>query len=234
MTRLGLLMVRLACASSLFVAAPIASAQDAQAPTEVPKPANTEETPEIVVQGWRRDKAMDAFMRGDFATAEIEFRNNARCIRRQELQFEAGVRDATSLAPSNGTEFGNVNLPPIFNQPQRVDEIIERTCHSKEWQLYMIGLSQIQLGRYAEAKRSLYSVTRMSKEDLLFDAHFRVALLELLDGNIKRADRRLSHLDGMQRICTRRGSRCEIHADLDAAVEYLRRAIADARAGRLR
>jgi hypothetical protein len=32
------------------------------------------------------------------------------------------------------------------------------------------------LGRFAEAKKSLNIVTRMSKEDLLFNAHYRVGL----------------------------------------------------------
>jgi hypothetical protein len=95
--------------------------------------------------------------------------------------------------------------------------LILTTCHSKEWQLYMIALSQIQLGRFAEAKKSLHSVMRMSKEALLFDAHHRFGLLELLKGDVESADCRLAHLMRMQRSCQARGAGCEVHADLEAA-----------------
>jgi tetratricopeptide (TPR) repeat protein len=182
----------------------------------------------VLVEAWRRDRALDAFLRGDFATAEVEFKKNVRCIRRVELQLDYALRQAIIDAGRNfaaGVAYG----PRIHNLPQRPDEITERTCYSKEWQLYMIGLSQIQLGRFDEAKKSLYSVMRLSKEDLLFDAHYRVGLLELLEGDVESADRRLTHLTRMERRCLARGSRCEVHADLEAATSYLSRAVADAR-----
>lgn len=183
----------------------------------------------VFVESWRRDRALDAFMRGDFATAEVEFQKNVRCIRRNETQLEYAVRHG-----SEGTFFvynGALNAPKIHNLPLQPDQIAERTCHSKEWQLYMIGLSQLQLGRFAEAKKSLSSVMRLSNEELLYDAHYRVGLLELLEGDVETANRRLSHLKRMQRICEARGSGCEVHADLDAATSYLSRAVADARHG---
>ena len=164
-------------------------------------------------------------MRGDFATAEVEFKKNVRCIRRNELQQDYAF-DRASL-PQAGT----ADMPNIPNLPLRPDQIAERTCYSKEWQLYMIGLSQIQLGRFAEAKKTLYSVMRMSKEDLLFDAHYRVGLLELLEGDIESANRRLDHLTKMQRKCQARGARCEVNADLEWATNYLTRAVANARQG---
>lgn len=183
------------------------------------------EQPVVMVEAWRRDRALDAFMRGDFATAEVEFKKNVRCIRRNELQQDYAF-DRASL-PQAGT----ADMPNIPNLPLRPDQIAERTCYSKEWQLYMIGLSQIQLGRFAEAKKTLYSVMRMSKEDLLFDAHYRVGLLELLEGDIESANRRLDHLTKMQRKCQARGARCEVNADLEWATNYLTRAVANARQG---
>ena len=190
----------------------------------------------VLVEAWRRDRAMDAFLRGDFATAEIEFGKNVRCIRRNELQFDASILQAVSAATNarlspNGPGLGDVNVPTIHNLPQRGEEIAERTCYSKQWQLYMIGLSQIQLGRFADAKKTLYTVAWMSKEDLLFDVHYRIGLLELLDGNIDRANRRLVHLARMQRSCRVR-PKCEVDADLSAATAYLTSAVADARQGR--
>jgi hypothetical protein len=179
------------------------------------------------VEAWRRDRALDAFLRGDFATAEVEFRKNEQCIRRVELQIDGAIRQG--LVEQDRTTGPQGNGPGIHNLPLRPEQIRERTCHSKQWQLYMIGLSQIQLGRFEDAKKSLYSVTRMSKEDLLFDAHFRVGLLELLEGDIEKADRRLSHLAGMQRSCRARS--CEVDADLTVATTYLTNAVAAARHG---
>lgn len=220
------------------MASPIAAAQEAPAPA--PATAHADVQPgakedEVVVIGrYHRDRAMDAFLRGDFATAEIEFQNNLHCIQRLERQKEDAIQQASSDAITASMNAsvgipGGVGTVNIFNYPQRADEIADRTCHSPQWQLYMIGLSQIQLGRFAEAKRSLYRVTRLSREDAMFDAHYRIGLLELLDRNIDAADRRLAHLSSMQRSCRKRGARCEFHADLDMATAYLRHAIEDAR-----
>jgi hypothetical protein len=190
-----------------------------------------EEQQVVLIEAWRRDRALDAFLRGDFATAEVEFSKNVRCIRRNELQLEYTLRQGMIGAFFPGANAGQRDAPNIHNLPLRPDEIAERTCHSKEWQLYMIGLSQIQLGRFAEAKKSLYRVTRMSKEDLFFDAHYRVGLLELLDGDVESASRRLARLTSMERSCRARGERCEVSADLEVATAYLSRAVADARHG---
>jgi hypothetical protein len=218
MKRLVLLAALMNCGLAFGYAEPGGAANESQ-----PAAAPGEEQQVVLVEAWRRDRALDAFLRGDFATAEIEFRKNVQCIRRNELQLDAAFRHAIFAAANEA--------PKIPSLPQRAEEIAERTCYSKEWQLYMIGLTQIQLGRFAEAKKSLYAVTRMSKEDLLFDAHYRVGLLELLDGDVESANRRLARLTSMERRCRARGERCEISADLEVATDYLARAVADARHG---
>ncbi len=206
-----------------------------QAPTD--EAASQEDDPVVVVEGFRRDRAMDAFLRGDFATAEVEFRNNWRCIWRNERLFEASLHQAASdairasLSPTGGG-LGDVNVPRIHNIPLRPEEIAERTCFRPEWQFYMMGLSQIQLGKFAEAKQSLYRVAGLSRDLLMFDAHYRIGLLELLDHDVDRAARQLTELRKMQRHCRYRGARCEVHADLDFAAAHLQRAIADARRGK--
>jgi hypothetical protein len=192
-----------------------------------------EEQQVVLVEAWRRDRAMDAFLRGDFATAEIEFRKNVQCIRRSELQLDYSLQQGAN-GMGRAILPGANAAPNIHNLQLRPDEIRERTCFSKEWQLYMIGLTQIQLGHFAEAKKTLYRVTQMSKEDLLFDAHYRVGLLELLDGDIESANRRLVHLTSMRRSCRARGDRCEVNSDLEVATAYLARAVADARHGVVR
>lgn len=187
----------------------------------------SEEQQVVVVEGWRRDRALDAFLRGDFATAEVEFRKNLECVQRHERNFEYALRQGL-IEMARG--FPNAF---IHNLPKNPDEIRERTCYSKEWQLYMLGLSQIQLGRFDEAKKSLSSATRLSKEELFYDAHYRVGLLELMEGDVESADRRLAHLTKMARSCSAR-SKCEVKADMEVATAYLTRAVANARQGVLR
>ena len=210
-----------------IAAAPLASAQAA-----ADAPANEASDPVIVVEAFRRDRALDAFLRGDFVTAEAEFEKNWKCIWRNERLFEAGVRQAMSdhIGGSQGGR-NYMSQQSYLSMARRPDEIRERTCFNAEWQFYMMGLSQIQLGKFAEAKKSLYRAAEATKEELMFDAHYRIGLLELLDGNIENADRRLSYLSKLQRRCNNRGMRCEIHADLDAATDYLKHAIVNARRG---
>jgi hypothetical protein len=192
-----------------------------------------EEQQQIVVEAWRRDRALDAFLSGDFATAEVEFRKNKACIRRVALQQEAAFREGLVEADRSSMR-GAAADPGIHHLPQNPDQIRERTCHNKEWQIYMIGLSQIQLGQFAEAKKSLYSVMSLTKEDVFFDAHYRVALLELMDGNVEKANRRLAHLVDVQRRCDAKGARCVLHGDLDEATSYLAHAVASAQRERSR
>jgi hypothetical protein len=214
--------------ATAIAAAPLATAQAA-----VDAPANEGSDTEIVVEAFRRDKALDAFLAGDFAKAEAGFQENWKCIWRNQRLFEAGVRQAMSesLAPSQGIGRTYMSEQQYLSMVQRPEEVRERTCFNAEWQFYMMGLSQIQLGKFAEAKKSLYRAAEATSEELMFDAHYRIGLLELLDGNIENADRRLAYLSKMQRRCNNRGARCEIHADLDAATGYLKHAIVNARRG---
>jgi TolA-binding protein len=222
-----LLAALMNCGLAFGFAEPGTGANQAQPAAAATTAVQGEDLQVVLVEAWRRDRALDAFLRGDFATAEVEFRKNVQCIRRNEQQLDYALRQGQIEMQRAFM----ANAPSIHNLPVRPEEIRERTCHSKEWQLYMIGLSQIQLGRFAEAKKSLYDVTRMSKEDLLFDAHYRVGLLELLDGDVESAKRRLAHLTRMNRSCQARGSGCEVSADLEVATAYLTRAVADAGQG---
>jgi tetratricopeptide (TPR) repeat protein len=220
-----LLQVALATA---IAAAPLASAQAA-----ADAPANEGSDTEIVVEAFRRDRALDAFLRGDFAAAEAGFQENWKCIWRNQRLFEAGVRQAIldATTGSQGTGRTYMSQQSYLSMARNPDEIRERTCFNAEWQFYMMGLSQIQLGKFAEAKKSLSRAAEATSEELMFDAHYRLGLLEVLDGNIENADRRLSYLSKLQRRCKNRGLRCELHEELDEATAYLRHAIVNARRG---
>ncbi|MES1199919.1 MAG: hypothetical protein ABUS57_00505 [Pseudomonadota bacterium] len=219
--------------------APATGAPASAAPSTEAAPTN-EDT--IVVQGYR-DRAMSAFLRGDFVTAEREFGNNLSCIQRIEtlnsFAFEQARTDElrADASAAMGPPGAAVTAPaPMasYNIHSRRARVPERTCEGPDWQLYMMGLSQIGQGKLRQAKDTLYRVVRSSNNQYLFDAHYRVGLLELMDGNINEADSRLTHLRQMQHFCDARGEACEIKAELDYEVAYLAYAISAARRGQLR
>lgn len=229
MKALVALVIGMACAF-----APAGAIAQSDTGAEAAPAAQPDET--IVVTG-RRDRALDAFLRGDFVTAEEEFRNNLRCIQRVDRQREASIEQAVSdsitasMLASVGAGGEPLSLmqsaghpPQIYNTPANVHRIAERTCHSPEWQLYMVGLSQIQQGELTDARHSLTLASR-SRDELMFDAHFRIGLIDLMNGDVDRAERSLLRLNALQRNCDMRGARCEVHAELDAATSYLRSAI---------
>ena len=84
-----------------------------------------EEQQQIVVEAWRRDRALDAFLSGDFATAEVEFRKNKACIRRVALQQEAAFREGLVEADRSSMRSATAD-PGIHNLPQNPDQIRER------------------------------------------------------------------------------------------------------------
>jgi hypothetical protein len=73
--------------------------------------AHDDEQQVILVEAWRRDRALDAFLRGDFATAEVEFRKNVQCIRRNELQMDYSLSRASLPQASTAREPDTHNLP---------------------------------------------------------------------------------------------------------------------------
>jgi tetratricopeptide (TPR) repeat protein len=196
---------------------------------------------------------MAAFMRGDYAAAEIGFNENLRCIQRvervQELAYDQAIANSITAevnaqSPSAGSIPGqNIEsaaarqlstMPQGYNTRRRDNRplpVREHTCEQPEWQHYMIGLSQIQLGRLEEARQSFYRTITLSKHRNLYDAYFRIGLLELvLNNDVARAERQLEALERMQNVCELQGWDCDLHAELDGDVEDLRFAIAEARA----
>jgi tetratricopeptide (TPR) repeat protein len=212
-----------------------AAAPSAEAPSAV-------EDEVVVVQGYR-DRAMSAFLRGEFEVAEREFAANLSCIQRVEtlrtFAFEqsrvneqmADNNAAIGASLAAGTAAPTALPATGYGIHERRERVPERTCESPYWQHYMMGMSQIGLGRLDEAKATLYRVVNEANNQYFFDAHYRVGLLELLDGNIDLAERRLTHLRRMQRLCNRRGDSCEIRGELEHAIAQLDYSIGAARRG---
>jgi tetratricopeptide (TPR) repeat protein len=224
----------LAIIAASFVAGP-AAAQDADENSEAV------ESDDVVVEGRPRDRAMAAFQRGDFETAAVEFHENYQCVVRQrQRMLDVGTRVQTTLderGQSGAVETVTDGAQTVIEEQDAEELVVGRICEEADWQLYMMGMSQLELGRFAEAKDAFYRVIRMSSDKFLYDAHFRIGLLELLDGNVNLADERLERLREIQRICRWRANNCgrgeaDVNDDLDTEVAYLERAIASRRQAR--
>ncbi|NHK28524.1 hypothetical protein FF098_011455 [Parvularcula flava] len=221
---------------------PAHAMQDEDAPASEP-PTQEEEDVITIFGGGPRDEAMAAFMRGDYPTAELEFGKNLRCAERVEMMedfaYESARGNQTAAdagaggsAPAGGGDLTAQSRPSgtDYNSGQRPDEedIAARSCDMPAYQIYMIGMSQVKQGKNAEAKANFYRVIAMSKDERFFDAHYRIGLLELLDGNVDKAEERLAHLKVLQERCQRRGERCEWRDELDEAVAFLDAAVTNA------
>lgn len=227
----------LCCTAAVLAAAPAALAQEEAAAGD--EQAERAEAPvdEIVVIGpkMRRDRAMDAFLRGDFETAELEFGKNARCVQRLESQrkwaHEQFVSDSITAemlgnagGPSAGQRQPSVS-PSYQGPPASPTRTPKRTCEDEAFQLYMQALSLLQLGRYAEAKKLFYRVIALRKDISVYDAHYRIGLLEVVAGDLKKANDRLAHLKTLQKRCRRIGDKCEVADEIDESIIILASAI---------
>jgi len=197
---------------------------------------------EVISRGVKKatDPAMSAFLAGDFATAEIEFERNAFCALRATRNFRAGVEGArdSALDSSIGAEASLSTQPsgdlsggavivapsapasaPSTNLSTSGDDkgatTNKRTCADRGFQLYMAGLSQIKLGKLEDAKDSFRRSIVLRRD--IHDAHFRLALLEYQDGNLKKATRHFKQLKRLESKC----KRCEFKETIKGQVQYL-------------
>lgn len=179
------------------------------------------------------DPAMSAWRAGDYATAEIEFDRNAFCALRAERNFTSGkeaARDSsitanvaadavgppqvtggqggvsiTEAAPAPTSQFNSSNF-------KKNKSATKRTCEDRGFQLYMRGMSQLKLGKRAEAKESFSRAAAMRKN--LYDAHFRLSLLEYQDGNIKEANKQFKKLKKLKSRYKKGAANKEIKAQI--------------------
>jgi len=215
---------------SLAISAP-AYAQDNASESEQIEPMD-----EIIVKGTRQnDPAMSAWLAGDYVTAEIEFNRNAFCAKRATSNFRAGVEAARDSSIQNdigagnnaasgaSSEGGNAatatgSSPRTTINTRNLSKNKEgkrRTCEDRGYQLYMAGLSQIKLGKIEDAKESFKRATVHRKT--LYDAHFRLALIEYQEGDLKKAERQFKRLKQIQNRCRK----CDAKAEIAGQVQYL-------------
>lgn len=195
---------------------------------------------EIIARGTiQTDPAMSAWNAGDFATAEIEFKRNAFCALRAERNFTSGVESARDNSirsdvavdavgpPQVSGGQGGVIITPSAPPPSPVtrlnssdfkneDSPSTRTCEDRGFQLYMMGMSQLKLGKREDAKKTLIRAANMRKN--LSDAHFRLSLLEYQDGNIDKAKKHLKKLHKLESRCRT----CKAKDEMKAQLQYLK------------
>lgn len=201
---------------------------------------DAEPVDEVISQGSiQTDPAMSAWNSGDFATAEVEFKRNAFCALRVERNFRSGVegaRDSTVRADvgvdfdqaaagaggQGGAPIGRTAPPPTpsanieSSNFRNKDSETKRTCEDRGFQLYMMGMSQLKLGKTAEAKESLIRAAAMRKN--LYDAHFRLSLMEYQDGNIEKAHKQFKKLRKLESKC----KGCDAKDEIKAQIKYLK------------
>lgn len=195
----------------------------------------------VTVTGIQNDAAMLAFQAGDYATAEVEFLDNAMCALRRERNListaenaRISAQRAETFANSTGTNSGastrgadagaQTNTPTGLAASSGVAARntqlkLDRTCESRGRQLYFAGLSQIQLGKTDDALRSFERATVASK--ILYDAHYKIGLIKLLSGDKRAARTQLKKID---RILTRCRN-CEAKQEIIDRRDHLTKAI---------
>ena len=202
--------------------------------------AQSAEVPDEVIATARKqtDPAMSAFLAGDYETAEIEFDKNAFCALRVERIFRSGVESArdesirSTLAGNSNTQAQPTGGPGagagagISSAPSNVvinginssdfqTSNKRRTCENRGFQIYMKGLSQLELGKTAEAKQTLAQATKVHR--YLYDAHFKLSLLEYQSGNLEDAKKELKKLKKIAARC----KRCVAKPEIEGQVQYL-------------
>ena len=196
---------------------------------------------EIVSHGSiQKDPAMSAWNAGDYETAEIEFGKNAFCALRSERNFLSAVESAressinANVASGIGATVGSTAGIPSGSgssgsQPQPTSSTrlnsnnfknknsnLKRTCEDRGFQIYMMGMSQLKLGKRDEAKKTLIRAAKMRKT--LYDAHFRISLLEYQDGNIEQANKHFKKLRKLES----KYKKGENHKEIKAQIKYLK------------
>ena len=174
---------------------------------------------EVIVTGKIKggDDAMTAFLNGDYATAEIEFKKNFKNLTRaenikintfiqtQNNQTTAQILNAPpQIGGQGGAAPASLTAPTLdvrgLNQiARKPDENTLKSGSDRGFQLYMIGLSQIQLNKYDDAKISFIRAIRLNKK--LYDARTRLGLIYLSEANFDEARYQLIKLNDARMRC---------------------------------
>ena len=205
---------------------------------------------EVIVEGVRKggDPAMDAFLRGDYVTAEIEFEKNFSRLKRFEYLRESSIQDSVRDAISSqvnananvGTaggqnEAGSSQTADAFSTASPVyinkrdvrdDPNTVRSGTDLGAQIYMAGLSELNQGKLDEAVESFERALKLNKT--LHDARYRLGLISIALGKPEDARKHLTRMERELRGCY---ARCESLGDreiLETGISELKRFLGEA------
>ena len=239
--RFGTIALAALAAMSAAGPVPVAGQEQGDDGTEsTVRPVKEEDVDTIIVRAGRRSRGMAAFESGDYATAEIEFGLNARCALRRERNRLAGIDQIqqgqigqeAGLAPSAGQANpqgpGSSAPPPAsagaqnFQAPAQAfatgsDDDLD--CGERGFQIYMKGLSQLQLGKVEEAEDSFRQAGNLNKN--LYDAQYRLGLIALLNGDEKEARWRLNAIKRILKRCRK----CQVREEIIVRRDHLEAAL---------
>ena len=216
-----------------------ARAMEAQAQAEA---EFSDEVEDVIVVRGRRGRGMAAFEAGDYVTAEVEFDKNARCAQRKERNRLAALDQiqanqttqslgggAAQGVQGNPTGPGTAAAPPpppaspSFVPPAGMRAEGTRgplDCGDRAFQLYMRGLSQIQLGKVDEAEDSFRRAGDLDRDN--YDAQYRLGLIAVLRGDEDAARWRLGAVERILKRCRRR---CDEREEIVARRDHLASAL---------
>ena len=225
---IGLMAVSTLCSGPLF-----AAVQDDPQTNN-----NDEDIENITVTARAGDAAMQAFNAGNFELAEIKFKENERCALRVERNRQAfiegvresqisqevnggGVNTGSSMTDSNAARVeGNSSMNAIAAKTQKAeDKVRENTCENRAFQIYMAGMSQLQLGRAEDAEASFERAVALSQ--IQYDAHYRLALMKLLRQDKSGAEGHLEAINSILKRCYN----CDAREEIVRISDFLQKAV---------
>ena len=228
-------IVSLLASMTLFSVTYLSHAQNAEV---VSKPQTKEEVERIIITAQGGDAAMQAFNSGNFALAEIKFKENEKCAFRQERNRDAFIQavqnsqlnqelsgnasnSSSSITDSNASRVdGNYGHSTTAKKsPNDREATQEYTCDNRAFQIYMTGMSQLQLGRTSEAEQNFKRAVALSQNQ--YDAHHRLALMSLLRKDTEGAREHLSKIKSMLRRCLT----CDARDEILTRVDFIQKAL---------
>lgn len=199
-----------------------------------------------------RHEGLKAFRNGDFEKAEIEFEQEFKSLKRAksnlensaiaadisfdraQAQGQAGIGGLGSGGPGGGP-------PPSANAIVTPDLGVTGTFKSRRskgrsvlndgkvtqedfaFTKYMSGLSEIKLGKYEEAKKSLKSSINFDKGN--YDARMRLGLLYVLESDFDKAADQLEALEKLRTKC--KDKSCDEYDNILNSARTLAKGITD-------
>jgi len=107
---------------------------------------------------------------------------------------------------------------------KKAEEKQEYTCENQGFQLYMVGLSQIQLGKTEEALHNFTRATRLSR--VLYDAHYRIGLISILNKDLVESRRQLKKIGAILKKCKKK---CTVKDEIKVRHQHLKKSIEESK-----